>query len=183
MTQKELLLGQSEKLLNNPLICPLFRVKVISTVTFLLDRECNFAVQMAYRSPEVQEAFYYQGREDLFTVNQIRHKAGLDPILEKDNKIITELKFGWHNLGLAADLVEDGNLEKDGIQWSWKNVCNFTAIGQAARFSGLEWGGYWKAFKDLPHVQLTNGLPLAEAKSIYENKGLIEVWNTVLSNG
>lgn len=55
-------------------------------------------------------------------------------------------KVGVHHFGLACDLVKDIDGEP-----SWKG--DFTFLGKLAKHYGLTWGGSWKTFKDLVHVQ------------------------------
>jgi hypothetical protein len=50
-------------------------------------------------------------------------------------------------------------------------------MGLIAESCGLEWGGRWKRFPDLPHVQNTYGITLAEIKEIYRTgNGIKAVW-------
>lgn len=59
----------------------------------------------------------------------------------------TKLKdVGVHHYGLAADLVFDVDGEP-----SWRGP--WSVFGGLARSYGLTWGGDWKAFVDMPHVQ------------------------------
>ena len=59
----------------------------------------------------------------------------------------TKLKtVGVHHYGLACDLVRDIN----GLP-SWKG--DFAFLGKLARKQKLIWGGDWKGFVDLVHVQ------------------------------
>jgi peptidoglycan L-alanyl-D-glutamate endopeptidase CwlK len=43
---------------------------------------------------------------------------------------------------------------------------------------GLEWGGDWKGFKDMPHFQYTGGLSLAECQGLAHG-GLPPLWARV----
>ena len=54
----------------------------------------NLVVTQTFRSPELQEAYYSQGRESLEIVNLKRKKVGLDKITEKENKIVTKAAPG-----------------------------------------------------------------------------------------
>ena len=49
----------------------------------------DLVITQTFRSPELQEAYYSQGRESLEIVNLKRKKVGLDKITEKENKIVT----------------------------------------------------------------------------------------------
>lgn len=89
-------------------------------------------ITSTYRDFESQDALYAQGRT----------KPGLK---------VTNAKGGQsvHNFRAAADFVplKDGNPD-------WNDLKKFAICGQVAKAVGLDWGGEWKSFKDLPHVQL-----------------------------
>lgn len=55
-------------------------------------------------------------------------------------------EVGVHHYGLACDLVKDV-----GGEPSWKG--SFALLGELAKEHGLVWGGSWKTFRDLVHVQ------------------------------
>ena len=118
----------------------------------------NLVVTQTFRSPELQEAYYSQGRELLEIVNLKRKKVGLDKITEKENKIVTKAA-PWtspHNYGLAWDFAPIVNGKID-----WNNLDLFRKCGEIAKklnFEGytLEWGGDFKTIKDFPHIQLKN---------------------------
>src|SRR4051812_11494406 len=71
-----------------------------------------YGAQMGHRSMELQAALYAQGRQSLTIVNALRFQVKLAPLTEAQNKRVTGLKVGFHNFGLAVDLVEDGDLDK-----------------------------------------------------------------------
>ena len=118
----------------------------------------NLVVTQTFRSPELQEAYYSQGRELLEIVNLKRKKVGLDKITEKENKIVTKAAPGKspHNWKMAWDFVPlvDGKP-------AWNRLDLFDKAGAIARkmnYQGysLEWGGDFKTIKDKPHIQLKN---------------------------
>lgn len=97
-------------------------------------------------------------------------------------KTVTSAQAGdsWHQYGLAADLV----FKPKGI-WSWDYAgLPYEEMGRCAIALGLAWGGLWLGKKkDPPHVQLTNGLSLWEAKLWYNKGGLQAVWDEVDARG
>ena len=118
----------------------------------------NLVVTQTFRSTELQEAYYSQGRELLEIVNLKRKKVGLDKITEKENKIVTKAAPGKspHNWKMAWDFVPlvDGKP-------AWNRLDLFDKAGAIARkmnYQGysLEWGGDFKTIKDKPHIQLKN---------------------------
>lgn len=136
---------------------------------------------MGLRTMAEQQALYAQGRQPLNVVNNLRTQAGLPPITAEENKgKVTDLRFGFHNVGLAVDLVEDGDTNKIGIQWSWKAIKDYIQLGSIAKRVGLEWGGFWKSWKDYPHVQLTGGVSEPQAKEMMLKDGnLVALWDKV----
>jgi peptidoglycan L-alanyl-D-glutamate endopeptidase CwlK len=129
----------------------------------LREADLPFHLFMGLRTFEDQDELYAQGRT-------------------KPGRIVTNARGGdsWHNYGLAADWVLDGDTEKPGIQWSWETRgltgTQWHRMGELAESCGLEWGGRWKRFPDLPHVQNRFGLRLADAKELYHLGGIKQVW-------
>lgn len=91
-------------------------------------------ITQGLRTIDEQNALYAQGRT-------------------KKGEIVTNAKGGqsYHNYGYAVDIAfikSDGSIDF--------NVS--PTIGMLGESCGLEWGGNWSAFKDMPHFQLP-GLP------------------------
>lgn len=79
--------------------------------------------------------------------------------------IVTNARGGqsWHNFGLAWDigLFEGGKYLTDGGPYA--------AAAPAAKIAGLEWGGNWTSFQDMPHYQLaTGGQSVSAARATFE---------------
>jgi peptidoglycan L-alanyl-D-glutamate endopeptidase CwlK len=116
-----------------------------------------------------------ENAEAKFPANiKIRVVQGLRTIAEQDALFnqrpkVTKAKGGqsFHNYGLAIDFAlmydKDNNgtfeelswdsakdLDKDGVA-DWNEVVNQFEI------LGWDWGGKWRTFKDLPHLQKTFG--------------------------
>jgi peptidoglycan L-alanyl-D-glutamate endopeptidase CwlK len=101
-----------------------------------------------------------------------RSFAEQDQLFKKRPKV-TNARGGqsMHNYGLAVDFVFIVN---DKVSWDEKLYKN---IGRWAEKVGLEWGGSWTRFVDLPHVQL-KGLPSYKVlRPIYDAGGLDAVWD------
>lgn len=149
------------------LLCPAFAAILNTFEAKLAYEGLHFYLFMGLRTFEDQDALYAQGRT-------------------MPGKIVTNARGGdsWHCYGLAADYVLDSMPEKPGLQWSWeiksdmdKNGENdWQQMGRIAKDCGLTWGGNWKRFPDLPHVQKTFGLTLADAKELYRIGGIKHVW-------
>jgi peptidoglycan hydrolase-like protein with peptidoglycan-binding domain len=114
-------------------------------------------ITQGLRTWEEQDALYAQGRT-----------AGTK------GKIVTKAKGGssFHNFGLAFDIVVLDSLGKadwDASHPSWKRAAE---IGKSV---GLEWGGDWKSFKDIPHFQYIGELTTARCRELYQ-ESLQALW-------
>lgn len=159
---------------------PILQDKVIKIITDLyVKHNVRFAAHMGVRTLSQQQALYAQGRSSLEEVNRLRKKAGYGPITAAGNKKVTGVQVSWHNFGVAVDLVEDGDPNKAGIQWSWASIKNYLLIGAIAKSYGLIWGGYWKSIKDYPHVELPMTVTLSEAYQTYLARGVDAVWKKI----
>jgi peptidoglycan L-alanyl-D-glutamate endopeptidase CwlK len=126
-----------------------------------LDRaRLRYAVTETLRTPEVQAAYYAQGRKALEEINALRKKAGLYLLgPEEGKRIITRTMESVHLTGRAADIVPV--MDNGKIPW---NITEETAglwleFGRLGREAGLEWGGTWTPLDrfgigwDAPHYQ------------------------------
>jgi|SRR5271157_1053134 len=96
----------------------------------------------AWRSVQVQEQLFKQGN--------------------------TKVHFSFHNAqkpdgtpnAYAADIVD--------ARWGWDDAAEangyWEALGKAAKLYGLVWGGDWKGFPDVAHVQSRQNSELAAVK-------------------
>jgi hypothetical protein len=103
-----------------------------------------------------QDALYAQGRT-------------------KPGKRVTNAKGGqsFHNYGLALDLAPIVN---GSVSWNDKLYAPYRKWAAAA---DLRWGGDWKKFKDMPHVEYLKGHSLAQIQGLYKDGGLARVWATI----
>jgi len=97
--------------------------------------------------------------------------------------------FGWRSVAVQRRLVEEGNSrvsfsfhnaqKKNGTpnayaadiidkRWAWTKQAEqrgfWDALGQAAKDEGLYWGGNWRTFRDVAHIQLHPNTKLSEIK-------------------
>jgi peptidoglycan LD-endopeptidase CwlK len=100
-------------------------------------------ITSTYRDYESQNALYAQGRTT------------------KGAKV-TNAKGGYsmHNFKCAFDFAPLKNGKID-----WNDTKLFARCGRIAESIGLEWGGSWTSFVDLPHCQWTNGLTLEQLRN------------------
>lgn len=86
----------------------------------------------------------------------------------RPGKKVTNARGGQsnHNFGVAADLspVVGGN-----VSWDEKL---YQPYGKWAVEAGLSWGGNWRSFKDLPHVELIKGHSTADFRAAFAKGGL-----------
>ena len=94
------------------------------------------------------------------------------------SNIVTKARGGqsYHNFGLAFDIIVLDSMGKTDWNTShpgWKRAA------EAGRSVGLEWGGDWKGFKDIPHFQYSGGLSLAECRALVAD-GIEAVWERLV---
>ena len=97
-------------------------------------------ITQTLRTIEEQDALYAQGRT-------------------KPGNIVTKAKGGYslHNFGVAFDICPIVNGKA-----AWNDTALFKKIGEIGVSLGLEWGGTWTSFPDLPHFQYLAGHSLAD---------------------
>lgn len=97
-------------------------------------------ITSTYRDHAAQAELYAQGRT-------------------KPGRVVTNAKPGqsWHNWRVAFDFAP-----VVGGKIPWNDAELFKRCGQIGESIGLEWGGRWKSFPDMPHLQYTGGLTLAD---------------------
>ena len=117
-----------------------------------------------YRSPDVQRAYYAQGREKLAIVNKIRMANGLEAISESENRNkITNAKPGQSKHQVKPSKAFDIGFVKDK-QMVWA-VDNYYRAAEMIRvqFPDVTWGADWnhngrsddERLIDRPHFQVS----------------------------
>lgn len=122
-------------------IHPELQKKADDLISKAKDKGITVSLTQGYRSIAYQNSLYAQGR-----------KCG--------GQVVTNAKGGqsYHNFGLAFDVfVGDWNTKVDK---NGNGKSDWTEVGEIGESIGLEWGGNWKDFVDLPHFQYTYGLTL-----------------------
>jgi hypothetical protein len=113
------------------------------------------------RTQAVQDAYYAQGRLGIEAVNGLRKAAGLYPLKERENTVITNTRLSNHTGGNAADLCPE-IAGKPGYPWWNAPYTVWQRMGSLAEECGLDWcaGGYgqtWGRGWDNPHFELLKG--------------------------
>ena len=100
-------------------------------------------IYCTYRDVEAQDAEYAKGRT-------------------KPGKIVTNAKGGdsFHQYRVAFDFVPLIN----GVT-NWGDKARYRECAEIGKQCGLEWGGDFKSFKDMPHMQDTLGYSVADYKA------------------
>lgn len=94
-----------------------------------------------------------------------------------EGKIVTKAKGGYsyHNFGLAFDIVVLDAVGK--ADWNTEHP-SWQRAAELGKSVGLEWGGDWKSFKDVPHFQYIGGLTTAQCRELFPS-GLQAIWDQV----
>lgn len=86
----------------------------------------------------------------------------------------------WHNYGLAADIA----LVDDNGQPHWNTAGDdgrrWQRYGELAQEQGLEWGGSWRNFVDMPHIEYHPDHDAGDAGGFigtHRQGGLEAVWD------
>jgi len=105
------------------------------------------------RAPDVQEAYFAQGREPLETVNKLRQRVGLYLLRsEKDNYKITWTLKSKHIDGLAIDILPTTGAGHP--TWDLGHFRKqFETIRNCGKDAGLICGADWNP-ADWPHYEV-----------------------------
>lgn len=119
---------------------PIMKRKGDMVIAEMKRRGFDVKITQGYRSKAEQDKLYAQGRTT-------------------PGKIVTNAKGGqsFHNYGVAIDFafIVDG-------KFSWASSLPWGMLGDVGEKYGMEWGGRWKSFPDLPHFQYTDKYVLAD---------------------
>lgn len=152
-------------------IYPDFRDLCFTLVANCQARGARYFATSGFRSPEDQEALWSIGRNE--------DGAVIDP-----KAIVTKLRFGYHNLGIAIDFTRDIS-DKKGLQPSHAPA-DYEILAEEAEKLGLESGHRWKTLPDSYHVQLklsSKNISLSMLKGRYEQTGKVSsAWHLLDEN-
>lgn len=117
---------------------------------------CDYVAIAGHRSWEGQDALFAQGRT-------------------APGPKVTNARGGFsnHNFAIAADfgVFRSGRyLDTDDPRTADRvhRACAAHATG-----CGLEWGGDWRSFKDLPHYEMSTGMTMAEKRERWRARGSV----------
>lgn len=124
-------------------LLPAVGQKCADFIAECLKADIRVIITSTYRDVQAQDAIYAQGR----TV---------------PGRIVTNCQGGdsIHQYRRAFDFVP---LDIKG-QPDWDDLALWRKCGQIGQGVGLEWGGSWHSFTDMPHMQDAGGCTLAQLK-------------------
>lgn len=142
---------------------PIVVVRGRALLELCAKRGLFLAVTQGLRTWEEQDVLYAKGR----TVPPLGKKY-----------VVTKARGGqsYHNFGLAFDIVVLDAMGK--VDWDPSHA-GWTEAASVGKSVGLEWGGDWTGFKDIPHYQYTGGVSLADCCDRFAEGGLPAAWNEV----
>jgi peptidoglycan L-alanyl-D-glutamate endopeptidase CwlK len=165
---------------------PVFGARLAAMIVDCANEGIYVRIVQGFRSPNLQHAFYLQGREPLDVVNEARQSVALAPITDEDNqKTVTNADWmqSMHCFGLAGDGDPslDGTTQPFNPDWSnnptqdpkWERVLAIAATHKLAE------GANWTATKrDYPHfypLELAAN-PTEEMIATFKAAGVKGVW-------
>jgi hypothetical protein len=142
-------------------LAPRFRARVHMVVAGMVGLGLDAYVFETLRTNERQSYLYGFGRRYDDGRGVVTHSVDADE--------------SWHHYGLAVDIISESK--------GWDAPPKFwRVLGETARGSGLHWGGDWKSFQDLPHVQWGSPMrqsPSPRAARLFAEGGFKAVWKEV----
>lgn len=117
---------------------------------------CDYVMISGNRTYAEQTALYAKGRTT----------AG---------DIVTNARAGFsnHNFGIAGDFgVFRGGAYLDNSDPKMAEKVH-KACSLQAKGCGLEWGGSWRGFKDIPHYEFPSGLSMSQKRKAMAAKGSV----------
>lgn len=127
-------------------LLPMVRVKALTLQALCKEKGIDIIFTATYRSSEEQDKLYSQPFDH---VDNDR-----DGRIDEGDEKVTLAKGGqsYHNHRVAFDIVP--LVHGKAI---WNNMQLWSKIGKIGQAIGLEWGGSWEQFPDVPHFQYTLG--------------------------
>ncbi len=140
-------------------LVPAVREKLMRLQAMAEEQDIEFIVVYTLRTEAEQHALFAQGRKTVEEVNRLRKEAGLAPITDGQNRLVTKLLTSVHMFGCAFDVA----VLKDG-KTDWQDTPAYERLGAIGESLGLRWGGRF-SFRDWGHFEYTGGLSLQELQA------------------
>lgn len=140
---------------------PVIVVAAVALITGCYNRGVQIIITQGFRTYAEQDGLYAKGR----TAKQLT-AVGLSHVTpQPKEKVVTNARGGYsnHNFGWAIDFAL---LLPDGRTVSWDtlrdddkdSLPDWSEVVEEAKKLGFEWGGDWRTFEDMPHLQMVFGL-------------------------
>lgn len=87
--------------------------------------------------------------------------------------VVTKARGGFsnHNFGIAWDI----GIFENGVYYTGATAAQNTWYKKAAAtasMTGLDWGGNWSGFTDLPHYEAKTGMTITQKRTLFESGAL-----------
>ncbi|MGG1641891.1 M15 family metallopeptidase [Paenibacillus sp. NRS-1782] len=135
-------------------VAPVVKAAAEALIDRCYARGVWIVITQGLRTYPEQDALYAQGRNG-----------------DKRQKV-TNARGGYsiHNFGYAVDFAL---LLRDGRSVSWEtlrdddkdSLPDWSEVVEEAKRLGFEWGGDWRSFTDMPHIQMVFGLSTAQFRA------------------
>jgi len=148
-------------------LAPVVADKCRALISKAAEAGIGLLVTSTLRTGAEQSALFAQGRRPTGEVNHIRRTAGMAPIKEGANRIVTGARLSVHQYGCAFDvaLIGDGSPVWDALaDLNGNSIPEYEEAGAIGETLGLAWGGRFGR-KDLCHFEYTGGLSMAELQA------------------
>lgn len=111
-----------------------------------------------HRSNAVQNALFMQGRASLEVINAARKPLGLYKLSAAEAaRKVTNARGGQSPHNYLPALAFDVAFTRDeGATVLWTESLYPKFAPYVLKHAGIEWGGAWTTFRDLPHFQVKN---------------------------
>lgn len=146
---------------------PVIAAGMIALITGCYNRGVQIIITQGLRTKAEQDNLYAKGR----TAKQLA-AVGLSHVTAQPKEdVVTNARGGYsnHNFGYAFDFAL---LLPDGRTVSWDtlrdddkdSLPDWSEVVEEAKKLGFEWGGDWRTFKDMPHLQMVFGLTTTQLR-------------------
>jgi len=137
---------------------PPFHAKALQLQANCKALGCDYKITSGVRTFAEQDALYAIGRTTGTPGSKVTNAKGGQ---------------SYHNYGVAVDFARIVNSK---AVWA---KSDYTTLGTEAAKLGLDWGGAWTSFVDIPHVQLKVKLGTLQAAYGNGSGGIAAVWKSL----
>ncbi|NOU83843.1 M15 family peptidase [Paenibacillus sp. LMG 31459] len=146
---------------------PVIAAGMIALITGCYNRGVQIIITQGLRTKAEQDNLYAKGR----TAKQLAAVGLSHVIAQPKEDIVTNARGGYsnHNYGWAIDFAL---LLPDGRTVSWDmlrdddkdSLPDWSEVVEEAKRLGFSWGGDWRTFTDMPHLEMVFGLTTSQLR-------------------